>query len=119
MVVRIAGQRMFLWRAVDHEGEVLDMLVQRRRGREQDANEVRGRRGNQVRNGLCAGGRWIPTIGPSVTCELCSAAPACAGATAVHLRLFCSSSHCMEPGCHTVCAGCGWRRCSAASASRR
>src|SRR5438105_10618640 len=31
MVVRIAGTRMYLWRAVDHEGEVLDMLVQRRR----------------------------------------------------------------------------------------
>src|SRR3981081_3582764 len=31
MVVRIAGKRMDLWRAVDHEGEVLDMLVQRRR----------------------------------------------------------------------------------------
>ena len=31
MVVRIAGKRMYLWRAVDHEGEVLDMLVQPRR----------------------------------------------------------------------------------------
>jgi putative transposase len=31
MVVRIVGKRMFLWGAVDHEGEVLDMLVQRRR----------------------------------------------------------------------------------------
>jgi transposase-like protein len=31
MVVRIAGKRTYLWRAVDHEGEVLDMLVQRRR----------------------------------------------------------------------------------------
>jgi putative transposase len=31
LVVRIAGKRMYLWRAVDHEGEVLDMLVQRRR----------------------------------------------------------------------------------------
>jgi len=31
MVVRIAGQRMYLWRAADYEGEVLDMLVQRRR----------------------------------------------------------------------------------------
>jgi len=31
MAVRIAGKRMYLWRAVDHEGEVLDMLVQRRR----------------------------------------------------------------------------------------
>jgi transposase-like protein len=31
MVVRIAGKRMYLWRAVGHEGQVLDMLVQRRR----------------------------------------------------------------------------------------
>jgi putative transposase len=31
MVVRIAGERMYLWRAVDDEGEVLDVLVQRRR----------------------------------------------------------------------------------------
>jgi putative transposase len=29
MVVSINGQRMYLWRAVDSEGEVLDMLVQR------------------------------------------------------------------------------------------
>jgi transposase-like protein len=31
MAVRIAGERLYLWRAVDDEGEVLDMLVQRRR----------------------------------------------------------------------------------------
>jgi putative transposase len=31
LVVRIAGKRMYLWRAVDHEGEVLDVLVQSRR----------------------------------------------------------------------------------------
>src|SRR5947207_12814470 len=31
MVVRIAGERLYLWRAVDDEGEVLDMLVQGRR----------------------------------------------------------------------------------------
>jgi transposase-like protein len=31
MVVRIAGRRMYLWRAVDHEGEVLEILVQHRR----------------------------------------------------------------------------------------
>src|SRR6201992_1234698 len=31
MVVRIDGKGMYLWRAVDHEGEVLDMLVQQRR----------------------------------------------------------------------------------------
>ena len=34
MVVRTAGKRMYLWRAVDHEGEVLDMLVQRRRDKQ-------------------------------------------------------------------------------------
>ena len=33
MVVRIGGQRMYLWRAVDDEGEVLDMLVQKRRNK--------------------------------------------------------------------------------------
>ncbi len=31
MVVRIAGTRMYLWRAVDHEGDVLDMLLERPR----------------------------------------------------------------------------------------
>jgi transposase-like protein len=31
MVVRIAGKYMYLWRAVDHGGEVLEILVQRRR----------------------------------------------------------------------------------------
>src|SRR5215213_1137195 len=31
MVVRIAGKRMYLWRAVDQEGEILDILVQSRR----------------------------------------------------------------------------------------
>ena len=31
MVIAIRGRRYWLWRAVDHEGEVLDFLVQRRR----------------------------------------------------------------------------------------
>ena len=31
MVVKIAGRQMWLWRAVDDEGEVLDCLVQKRR----------------------------------------------------------------------------------------
>ncbi len=31
MVVKTVGQRMYLWRAVDDEGEVPDMLVQERR----------------------------------------------------------------------------------------
>src|SRR6266480_1908205 len=33
MVVRIAGKHMYVWRAVDHEGEVLEILVQHRRDR--------------------------------------------------------------------------------------
>jgi len=33
MVVSIDGERHYLWRAVDDEGEVLDVLVQRRRNR--------------------------------------------------------------------------------------
>ena len=33
MVVRINGARMFMWRAVDKEGEVLDVLVQKRRNK--------------------------------------------------------------------------------------
>ena len=34
MVCSIGGKRMFLWRAVDDEGEVLDVVVQRRRDTE-------------------------------------------------------------------------------------
>nr|WP_269514076.1 DDE-type integrase/transposase/recombinase [Brevundimonas subvibrioides] len=33
-VCRIGGKRMLLWRAVDDEGEVVDVLVQRRRDTE-------------------------------------------------------------------------------------
>jgi putative transposase len=33
MIVRINGKRMFMWRAVDKEGEVLDVLVQKRRNK--------------------------------------------------------------------------------------
>jgi len=33
MVVRIDGKRMFMWRSVDSEGEVLDVLVQKRRNK--------------------------------------------------------------------------------------
>lgn len=31
MVVKVGGKRMYLWRAVDAEGEILDMLMQSRR----------------------------------------------------------------------------------------
>lgn len=34
MVVKIGGEKMFMWRAVDKEGEVLDVLVQKRRNKQ-------------------------------------------------------------------------------------
>lgn len=42
VVVKIRGRRMYLWRAVDVEGEVLDVLVQKRRN-EQVALNLQGR----------------------------------------------------------------------------
>jgi transposase-like protein len=33
MAVMIGGKQLWLWRAVDNEGEVLDLLVQRRRNK--------------------------------------------------------------------------------------
>jgi putative transposase len=33
VVVKIGGRRMYLWRAVDDEGEILDVLVQKRRNK--------------------------------------------------------------------------------------
>lgn len=38
MVCWIGGRRMYLWRAVDDEGEVLDLVVQRRRDNEAALN---------------------------------------------------------------------------------
>ncbi len=34
MVVKVGGQRMWLWRAVDDEGEVLDVLLHKRRNKD-------------------------------------------------------------------------------------
>lgn len=34
VIVKIGGRRMYLWRAVDDEGEVLDVLVQKRRNKQ-------------------------------------------------------------------------------------
>jgi putative transposase len=41
MVVKIGGRRMYLWRAVDDEGEVLDVLVQKRRNKDAALNLLR------------------------------------------------------------------------------
>jgi transposase-like protein len=42
MAVLIGGQQFWLWRAVDDEGEVLDLLVQRRRDAMAAAKLMRG-----------------------------------------------------------------------------
>jgi putative transposase len=41
MVVKIAGERLYLWRAVDDEGEVLDVLLQRGRDKAAAAKLMR------------------------------------------------------------------------------
>ena len=46
MVVKIGGQRMYLWRAVDDEGEVLDVLVQKRRNKKAALKLLRKLLGN-------------------------------------------------------------------------
>ena len=64
MVVRIAGKRMYLWRAVDHEGEVLDMPVQRRRDSQAapaDAHNTFNLQRHLVSRSRCAGGA-LPAI---------------------------------------------------------
>jgi putative transposase len=38
MVVSIRGRRMYLWRAVDSEGEILDLLVHPKRDRERPSS---------------------------------------------------------------------------------
>ncbi len=47
VVCNIGGKRMYLWRAVDDEGEVLDVLVQRRRDTEAALKLLRRLRHNQ------------------------------------------------------------------------
>lgn len=41
MAVNIGGKRMFMWQAVDDEGEVLDMLVQERRNKQAALRSLR------------------------------------------------------------------------------
>lgn len=41
MVVKIANRHMYLWRAVDDEGEALDVLVQKRRNKDAALNLLR------------------------------------------------------------------------------
>ena len=49
MFVKIAGRTMYLWRAVDSEGEVLDMLVQSRRDKRAAAAQIAEEAGHGAR----------------------------------------------------------------------
>jgi hypothetical protein len=50
MAVVIGGKPFWLWRAVDSEGEVLDLLVQRRRNKGSRNDADRPRQGYPRRN---------------------------------------------------------------------
>lgn len=56
MVVKIGAERMFMWRAVDKEGEVLDVLVQKRRNKKAALKLLRKRIcQSDEENGRCKG----------------------------------------------------------------
>jgi transposase-like protein len=44
MVVSLGGRRMYLWRAVDREGEVRDMLIRSRRNKAAALHRHNGKR---------------------------------------------------------------------------
>ena len=53
MAVVIAGRQFWLWRAVDDEGEVLDLLVQRRRDKAAAVKLMRKLQRNKALHPLC------------------------------------------------------------------
>jgi transposase-like protein len=68
MVVRVRGEQMYLWRAVDHEGEILDILVQRRRDRRAAVKLMRKPlRGTASRRRSSLPISWAPTRRPCST----------------------------------------------------
>jgi putative transposase len=58
MVVRVAGRRMYLWRAVDQEGEILDLLIQPRRDKRAAIRLMRKLLKKQGFAPLLVFGRW-------------------------------------------------------------
>ena len=75
MAVRIGGVRMHLWRAVDSEGEVLDVLVQRRRDKAAARKLIRK---------LLRKQGFVPTVVTTDKLRSCGAAFAELGLTARH-----------------------------------
>ena len=62
MVVRICGKRMFMWRAVDSEGEVLDMLVKKRRNKAEALKLLRKLLKNPRLHARRGRHRWIGLV---------------------------------------------------------
>ena len=87
MAMMIAGRQFWLWRAVDDEGEVLDLLVQRRRdkGGQRHAMEVdyhglrRDLRGELLKAGVDIGKPPMGNKGRYKSFERMSPSPAAVG----------------------------------------
>jgi putative transposase len=61
MVVRIGGKQMYLWRAVDAEGEVLDVLLQPKR----DARAARKLMSKLLKRQVMAPDEWVTDKNPA------------------------------------------------------
>ena len=61
MFVSISGKRMYLWRAVDSEGEVLDILVRSRRNKKAARKLLRNllKKQGYTPEGRCHGNMWM------------------------------------------------------------
>jgi hypothetical protein len=106
MVARIGGRRMFVWRAVDNEGEVLDLLVQRRRHKRAAVRLLRKLLKNQ---GIHPEGRFLFQHGTVIRHAL---PPGTVSATSVSMqgataraRLIASASFSLMVAAGFLCAG--------------
>jgi transposase-like protein len=69
MVIRITGKRMYLGRAVDHEGKVLDMLFRRRRDTQAALRLMRSCSRNRTSHRSCWSPKsWAPKARLSSNC---------------------------------------------------
>jgi transposase-like protein len=59
LVVKINGEMHYLWRAVDHEGEVLDFLVQPRRCARAQSEKTESIRDSQRTVVVIQAGCWV------------------------------------------------------------
>lgn len=65
MFIKVNGVRQYLWRAVDQDGHVLDILVQSRRDAKAAKRFMAKLMKKQCRVPRCAGHRQVPLYGPA------------------------------------------------------